>query len=82
MKSPPWRFLEGNGRVALADDGRGAGQTEHARYGRGPRRRLVVSPVGRRRLVVHFQRQLIVARPEGKRARKNIILHRSKLLCK
>jgi len=56
VESPSGRFLERDGRVALADGGPGAGQAEHARDGRGPRRRLIVPPGGRRRLVVHLQR--------------------------
>jgi len=63
VKSSSGRLLQGNGRVALAD--RRGRQAEYARGGSGPRGWLIPPPVGRRRFVVHFQRQLISTRPVG-----------------
>jgi len=62
VKSSSGRLLQRNGRVALADRRRRR-QAEYAGGGCGPRGWLIPPPIGRRRFVVHFQRQLISTRP-------------------
>lgn len=72
MKSSSGRLLQRNGRVALAD--RRGRQAEYARGGRRPRWWLIPPPVGGRRFVVHFQRQLISARSVGEKKNNRTVI--------